>query len=296
MSSFSSRSSSSSTDSQRSNEMTTTNSQRGFEPSLATVLASSPPTYCATCSRQATVVPGSTHEALGQIKWLPFQNRMPRGSTFFRQSVINGDPWNHPALVAAESTCGHLFFCLQMNSFKGTMLQDKFAPCRPEKRAEILAEYVPTKHGNNVSKLHGHEEAEIQGTPLSSQTYIHLEFGYWVELENLLHKSRSSVGETTLARINIEYAKLESHRQIHGSRAVAAFARCTPSPPTSPSRSAAVAPATRKRFPSPPETTTMRPTRDTSNDSWRNAPRRDSCVPSPDKKAAMAGSWRRRDN
>lgn len=55
------------------------------------------------------------------------------------------------------------------------------------------------------------------GDRLPKQSYVHLEFGFWIEHVNLSSRGRSRLWEESLSEVRQLYASAENHRRTNGS-------------------------------------------------------------------------------
>lgn len=265
-------------------------------PSLHTVLPSTP-TFCSQCNQQVVAAPPGLEYyspiPMGQLSWLPKKHTIDPSSMVHRpDSEVNDGAGNHPCLVAMVSQCAHLVFCMPMTSFANGGIEQKFS--RAHNPHEMYEEYMPLAEAT-TPPTHSKGALPYAGPRMSRQSYVHLEFGYWIEWAHLTGRNMGRLTFEALATVRQAYCDHEMDRQKNGSKAKARMERSrsnslssTPSPPPTPSATpfkawGSAVPAPPTPPPSPPQ--------------FVLAPQGNTAIPirksaSREKMEAMNGSWR----
>lgn len=271
---------------------------------IAPSLESELPLTSISCSQcRQPVVPddhGYSQAKLGQIMWLPDTKRMPQTSVVFHpEADVNDGAGNHPALVAMMSQCGCLAYCMPMTSFSKGGIQQKFSRARdPQKFYDA---YMPLRE-HSTPDTNSRGMLDYDGDRMNKQSYVHLEFGYWIEwsnLQDLSDNQTSALTPRSLYKVKQAYAVAEIDRRRTGrSEAKERLARHSrsPSPPLSWQSSQSISPPMLTTFLSAPQRWAP-PTPPPSPPTFVLVPRVNAAIaikksPSREKIEAMNGSWR----
>ena len=201
--------------------------------SLATIAVSDislemdiPPPPCVRCIGHANS--SFDRNRLGTVAWLPKQANLSQQSVAHQQ--LNKEAFGHPCVIIAHSTCSHLVFCLQACSFGGRTIQQKYSTGRNVRRQ--LDSYLALRRRDTVPH---NELGELDhtGSDMQKQTYVHLEYGYWIEYDTLTITGNRCLTPSSLSRAVELYYGAEMHRRRFGSDSNKRLR--SRSPPTTPS-------------------------------------------------------------
>ncbi|GAB7366373.1 hypothetical protein MBLNU230_g8171t1 [Neophaeotheca triangularis] len=121
----------------------------------------------------------------GLVIRIPHKNLMPATSHIHTQPGKNRNGFGHPAVTLLTSPCGHMVYCQPVTSFRNKTLEDKYPRdlCNAAKRWETLTDYVRVLHGRDYWEPSLLPVLEVSMHGLEKQSYVHLDFGFWVEWE-----------------------------------------------------------------------------------------------------------------
>lgn len=273
---------------------------------IASSLESALPCTTISCSQcQQPVVPagpGSVRDFfIGKTKWLRRIKDLPLDSVARHpDSNVNEGAGNHHCVEVMASTCGCLVFCMPMTSFNGRGIIEKYAlACNAR---EYYEAYMPLDQGNTPA-THSAGLLEYGGDHMPQHSYVHLEFGYWIERKNLGAQGTTRLTPQALETVKQAYATAEIARQRDGwSRVKAWLARRSASPPSPPSQPRPWQPPTPSPSPTRAIVTFASPRWGPASPppspppfvllSRCNTAIGTSAPPSPEKREAMGRSWR----
>ena len=162
---------------------------------------------------------------LGRIVWLPGHKDTPQDSCARTQRAINNKAFDHPVVIVSQSECRDLVFCLPITSFGGTNIVQKFNRCGD--RQSELDRYMALNRHDTIS----HNEyggLNHSGRQMNKQSYVHLEFGFWIEWSNLKSFGRRFLSDQSLQLLRQLYTHAELDRQQNGSQSDRRLGRISP--------------------------------------------------------------------
>ena len=241
-------------------------------PATLHSLIAANPASCTVCNLLTPTVsnahpgllrPRGTHSRMpypGLIALLPERHDIEAPSIVHSEAHgVNATAFRHPCVILSFSQCGHMVFCLQVTSFRERDIHEKYSQCRPgEFKARMFNEYIALQQSQGTFRHNVLGELAHSGPDMEKQSYIHLEYAFWIEVHNLKHLPGNLIRDftpQTLDYLTQLWVDAEVYRSVHGSTGEGRLST-SPSPSSSRDRSRQSTPAHRR--PGPPSTMSRR--------------------------------------